>query len=275
MEIVFAKESGFCFGVKRIIETAEKLLKSKGKVFTYGDLIHNKQELQRLENLGIREWSKDTPKGSVVLTRAHGITLDEMAFLNENYKVVDGTCPIVLAVRTTSKDLLKQGYHLLIAGNSDHPEIRSFISFVKEAEIVETERDIKSYNTKIAIVSQTTFSFEGFKRIVDKAVELNKEVYVVNTICFTSMYRQKEVEDLSKKVQLMLIIGGKHSSNTRKLFEVASKNTRSLHIETKEELDEILTDDKFKGISKVGIAAGASTPQWIINDIVDKIKRKR
>jgi 4-hydroxy-3-methylbut-2-enyl diphosphate reductase len=146
---------------------------------------------------------------------------------------------------------------------------------VEEAEIIETEKDIKSYDTKIAIVSQTTFSFDRFKKIINKAIELNKEVYVVNTICFTSMYRQKEVEDLSKKVQLMLIIGGKHSSNTRKLFEVASKNTKSLHIETEEELEKILTEDKFEGISKVGIAAGASTPQWIINEIVDKIKSKR
>ncbi len=275
MDIVFAKESGFCFGVKRIIETAEKLLKREKQVFTYGDLIHNKQELQRLEALGIRSWSEDSPRGSVVLTRAHGITFDELTFLKKHYEVVDGTCPIVLAVRKTANKLLKQGYHVLITGNSDHPEIRSFLSFVKEAEIIETDKDIKSYDTKIAIVSQTTFSFDRFRKIVNKAIELNKEVNVINTICFTSIYRQKEVESLSKEVQLMLIIGGKHSSNTRKLFEVASKNTRSLHIETGKELEDILANNQFKGVNKVGIATGASTPQWIINEIVDKIKRMR
>jgi 4-hydroxy-3-methylbut-2-enyl diphosphate reductase len=274
MDIVFAKESGFCFGVERIIETAENLLKRNGRIFTYGDLIHNKQELNRLEDLGIQTWSTDTPKGSVVLTRAHGISLDEMDFLSKNYRVVDGTCPIVLAVRETAKDLLQRGYHILITGNSKHPEIRSFLSFVRESEVIESEKDVKKYNKKIAIVSQTTFSFERFKKIVDRTIELNKEVHIINTICFTSMYRQKEVEKLSKNVHLMVIIGGKHSSNTRKLFEVASKNTKSFHIETAEELESILMGEEFNNTTIVGVAAGASTPQWIIDNVVDKIKKK-
>ncbi len=271
MEILFAKESGFCFGVERIIKTAEDLAKDGNKVYTYGDLIHNKQELSRLKKIGITDWQEDAPKGSIVLTRAHGVTAKEMRFLKENYKVLDGTCPIVLAVRKTANDLQKQGYKILITGTIDHPEIKSFLSFVKDAEVISSPDEVRVFKTKVAVVSQTTFSFEKFTSIVKRIIQLNREVHVVNTICFTSMRRQEETSELSKKVDLMIIIGGKHSSNTKKLFEVASKNVKSLHIETEKELRDV----NFDGISKIGIIAGASTPRWIVDNVFNEIKRKR
>jgi (E)-4-hydroxy-3-methyl-but-2-enyl pyrophosphate reductase len=270
MEIIFAKESGFCFGVERIVKTVENLAKNNEQIFTYGDLIHNKQELERLNRLGVKDWeSENVKKGSIVLTRAHGITKNDMQFLRENYKVYDGTCPIVLAVRKIANDLKNQGYKVLITGSVNHPEIKSFLSFVEDAEVVSSVDDIIPYNRKIAIVSQTTFSFSKFMSIVSKAIELNKEVHVVNTICFTSMERQKEADEISKKVDFMIIIGGKHSSNTKKLFEVSSKNVRSIHIETESELKNI----DFNGVKKIGIIAGASTPKWIVDKVVNKIKR--
>ena len=270
MKIIFAKESGFCFGVERIVRTVEDLAKNNEQIFTYGDLIHNKQELERLNHLGVRSWkSGNVSKGSVVLTRAHGITKNEMKFLKANYRVYDGTCPIVLSVRKTANDLKDQGYKILITGSVDHPEIKSFLSFVENAEVISSIDDVISYDKKIAIVSQTTFSFAKFMSIVSKAIELNKEVHVVNTICFTSMERQKEADEISKKVDFMIVIGGKHSSNTKKLFEVSSKNVKSMHTETESELENI----DLNGVKKIGIIAGASTPKWIVDKVVNKIKR--
>ncbi len=267
MDLYLAKESGFCFGVKRIIRQAERLSEQNHEVFTYGDLIHNSQEIKRLCSLGIRTWNDKIPKGSVVLTRAHGITRSEMNFLISKYNVIDGTCPIVLAVRETANDLKKAGYRILITGDINHPEIKSFLSFVDDAILIQNPQEIKEYHTKIAIVSQTTFSFNKFKSIVMKAIELNQEVHVVNTICSTSIQRQREAADIAKKVDLMVVIGGKHSSNTKKLFDVAAIYTKAVHIETEQDLN--ININEF---DKIGIIAGASTPEWVISNVINKIK---
>lgn len=278
MEIILGKSSGFCFGVKNAIDGAEKELKNNSSVYCLGEIIHNEEVIKDLESKGLVivdniEDAKDT-----VIVRSHGVPKDVYdTAKTENIKLLDYTCPFVLKIHETAFKYSQNDYFIFLLGVKTHPETIGSISFCgNNSYLIENLDDIslalnkfKNSNLKnLLIISQTTFSVSLFENIVNeikKHVNPNVNLEIKNTICNTTSIRQKETEDIAKKVDLMIVIGGKHSSNTKKLYEVAKENCKnSILIQTKNDLNH----EYLQGFNKIGIIAGASTPQNIIEDVV-------
>ncbi|MBN2260895.1 MAG: bifunctional 4-hydroxy-3-methylbut-2-enyl diphosphate reductase/30S ribosomal protein S1 [Clostridiales bacterium] len=275
MKIYIAKESGFCFGVDKAIEMAyEAKNNSEMPLYTFGPLIHNKQVIEKLASSDIYSVNDLDELNSyqTVLIRSHGVGEDiykKMKILN--LKVIDATCPYVKKVHTIVKKNCKDGHLIVIIGDANHPEIIGVKGWCKNHSIVVNHPDDVekiSFDGKIIVVAQTTLKIDTFNTILDKINSIFKDVLVYNTICSATSDRQNAANELSKKVEYMIIIGGKHSSNTKKLYEISKQNcSNSIHIETKDDL--IMKDIKKYG--KIGITAGASTPDWIIKEVVDKL----
>lgn len=278
MEIILGKSSGFCFGVKNAIDGAEKELKNNSPVYCLGEIIHNEEVINDLESKGLVivdniEDAKDT-----VIVRSHGVSKDVYDTAKaKNIKLLDYTCPFVLKIHETALKYSQNDYFIFLLGVKTHPETIGSISFCgNNSYLIENLDDIslaldkfKISNLKnLLIISQTTFSVSLFENIVNeikKHVNPNVNLEIKNTICNTTSIRQKETEDIAKKVDLMIVIGGKHSSNTKKLYEVAKENCKNtILIQTKNDLNH----EYLQGFNKIGIIAGASTPQNIIEDVV-------
>ncbi|RMH02453.1 MAG: 4-hydroxy-3-methylbut-2-enyl diphosphate reductase [Aquificota bacterium] len=281
IEILVAKHAGFCFGVKRAINLAEfaSSLAQKGRrVFTIGPLIHNPQEVKRLESMGVYQLSQEEVlgEGDVVVIRSHGLPPEkERSLRSMGLEVIDATCPYVKAVHDAVVKLSKEGYFVVLVGEKNHPEVVGTLGYLREAGgkgvVVEKREDLKEVmgKEKVGIVAQTTQNEQFFKEVVGEIALWAKEVKVINTICNATSERQEDIYELAPQVDLMLIIGGKNSGNTRRLYEISkSLNPNSYHIETSEELK----TEWFKGVKKVGITAGASTPDWIIKEVIDRIE---
>lgn len=275
MKIYLAKQSGCCFGVNKAISLAEKTKeKSKQPLYTFGDLIHNHQVIKKLNESQIFSISdlNDLDTGSTVLIRSHGVSEDVYLEANQlGLTVIDATCPYVKKVHKIVKSHCDEDSLVIIVGDKDHPEIIGVKGWCKNHSIVVNDpsevKDI-SFVGKVAVVAQTTLRISKFNSVLQEINEKFKEVKVFNTICAATTQRQDSAELLSKNVALMIIIGGKHSSNTKKLFEICKINCiNSIHIETK---DELLMKD-IKKYDKIGITAGASTPDWLINQVIDKL----
>lgn len=285
MEIIVGKTAGFCYGVERAVEGAtEEITKAKKKGSTYclGEIVHNKQVIKKLEDLGIKCIEKIEEAEGTVLIRAHGVP-KEVYDLSEqmNIKIQDYTCPNVLKVHKIAENFSKEGYFIFLLGAKSHPENLGTLSHCgKDYYIFEREEDVptaiemfkKTKKNKLLLISQTTFSLERFHKIEEMLQNQIKEdiTFVVkNTICRTTELRQKETEELSKKVDTMIIIGGRNSSNTKKLYETAKKNcSNTIFIETAQELE---TKEIGK---KIGIMAGASTPKESIEEVIQFLNRK-
>ena len=279
MEIIIAKHAGFCFGVRRAVNIAERAVEDikNGPIYTDGPIIHNPQEVNRLKERGIIPGTfEEFKEGSTVIIRSHGIPPDrERALKDKGLNIIDATCPYVKAVHEAVTKLVREGYFVVIIGEKNHPEVIGAYGYLKdgggEGVIVETFEDIEwvKDKEKVGIVSQTTQHEEFFKRIVGEISVWVKELKVINTICNATSERQEGVYELAPKVDVMIVVGGKNSGNTRRLYNIArSLNDRSYHIETADELEE----EWFKGANKVGITAGASTPDWIIESVRKRIK---
>jgi len=279
MEIIVAKHAGFCFGVRRAVNLAEKAVEelSNGPIYTDGPIIHNPQEVNRLRSKGIIPASfEEFGEGSTVIIRSHGIPPDrERALRRKGLNIIDATCPYVKAVHEAVTTLVKEGYFVVIVGEKNHPEVIGAYGYLKDAEgegvIVETFEDLEEVKNKekVGVVSQTTQHEEFFKKIVGEISLWVKELKVINTICNATSERQEGVYELAPKVDVMIVVGGKNSGNTRRLYNIAkSLNDKSYHIETPDELEK----DWFKGAKRVGITAGASTPDWIIESVKAKIE---
>lgn len=281
VEILVAKHAGFCFGVKRAINLAEfaSSLAQKGRrVFTMGPLIHNPQEVKRLESMGVYQLSQEEVlrEGDVVVIRSHGLPPEkERSLRSMGLEVIDATCPYVKAVHDAVVKLSKEGYFVVLVGEKNHPEVVGTLGYLREAGgkgvVVEKREDLKEVmgKEKVGIVAQTTQNEQFFKEVVGEIALWAKEVKVINTICNATSERQEDIYELAPQVDVMLIIGGKNSGNTRRLYEISkSLNPNSYHIETSEEL----RPEWFKGVKRVGITAGASTPDWIIKEVIDRIK---
>lgn len=277
MEIIVGKSSGFCFGVKNAIDGAKKELKHVNPVYCLGEIIHNEQVIKDLESKGLIivdniEEAKDT-----VIVRSHGVPKYIYDVAKEkNMKLLDYTCPFVLKIHETALKYSENNYFIFLLGIKSHPETIGSISFCgTNSYLIENFDDIfpaiekfKSSNLdNLLIIAQTTFSVSLFENIVDeikKHLTSNVNLEVKNTICNTTSIRQKEAKEIAKKVDLMIVIGGKNSSNTKKLYEVSKiycENT--ILIQTKNDLNH----DYLQGFNKIGIIAGASTPQDIIEDV--------
>lgn len=270
MKIEIAKNCGFCFGVKRAVQIASKY---KG-ASTIGELIHNSQEIARLrDECGVKTLSNiNELSGETAIIRTHGITKGDLAVLKERgTKVVDATCPFVTKPQQIVEKMSSEGYEIVFFGDSEHPESKSVTSYANKVYIVSNESELENIKlrNKVALISQTTKKLENFNKIATALISKCKEVRVFNTICNATLDNQEACKELAKRADAMIIIGGKSSSNTKQLFYIAKGLcSDSYHIESPDEID----ISWFKDKELCGITAGASTPEWIINQVVEKIK---
>jgi len=280
VKVIVAPHAGFCFGVERAIELAEeasKYSREGKKVFTYGPLIHNPQEVERLRSLGVEVLKDENllDKNTVLILRSHGIPPQkERELRKKGVKIVDATCPYVKAVHEAVQKLVSEGYFVVLIGEKNHPEVLGTWGYLKESGgegiIVESLEDLKPAlnRPKVGIIAQTTQNEQFFKEVVGETSVWVNELKVINTICNATSVRQEEVRELAPRVDVMIIIGGKNSGNTTRLYKIAkSLNDRSYHIETEKELKR----EWFENAKTVGVSAGASTPKWIINKVVNRI----
>ncbi|TDT61877.1 bifunctional 4-hydroxy-3-methylbut-2-enyl diphosphate reductase/30S ribosomal protein S1 [Fonticella tunisiensis] len=276
MEILIAKNAGFCFGVQNAIDKAERVAEEGRGVYTYGPIIHNRQVVENLKSKGVdvKDDIDEVKEGDKIIIRSHGVPKKEYEELAaRGSEIIDATCPYVKHIHKVVEEKSKAGYKIVIIGDPSHPEVKGINGWCDEkAVIINGEEDINKIDSKlhrICVVSQTTFNEEKWYSIICRLVRMAREMLIINTICNATELRQKETMELSKQVDVMIVVGGKESSNTRKLFEISKSNCdNTIFIETAEELDLSLV----KGAKKVGITAGASTPDYIIQNVVDKIK---
>jgi 4-hydroxy-3-methylbut-2-enyl diphosphate reductase len=272
VEIKLAKSYGFCFGVKRAIEIAED---SKNAT-TMGPLIHNREEINRLkENFSVTTAHDMSEIGDEkrVIIRTHGITKDDLeALKNSKKEIIDATFPFVTKPQDIVKQMSEEGYKIIIFGDAEHPEVKGVRSYAKNDALVILDIDEIiniALGPKVAIVSQTTRKVSEFKKIVDFLVERVSEVRVFNTICNATFENQDAVRELSKESDVMVVIGGKNSSNTKQLFSISLDHCADSYlVENENEIQKEWFFDK----KECGITAGASTPDWIIQKVISKIR---
>ena len=265
--------AGFCFGVRRAIQLAEQTAQKKGSVYTLGPLIHNPQEVKRLTEKKIRV--VDTPwklKKETLIIRTHGIPESFRNKLSKtSLELVDATCPFVKRAQEIVKQLVKENRDVIIIGDKTHPEVVGLISYAgKKGHVLEKPGDVASLklSENVGILSQTTQSPENFKKIIDRVKKIRPNAKIFNTICKATMARQSGAKRIARNSDVMIIVGGKNSGNTRRLYEISKQYARSYHIEQAKEIK----PEWFRKASKVGLTAGASTPDWIIKEVEDKIK---
>jgi 4-hydroxy-3-methylbut-2-enyl diphosphate reductase len=272
MEVLLADEYGFCFGVERAVEMVEGALKEGDTVRSLGPLIHNEQEMQRLGNHGVTTITApvEIKRGETAVIRAHGVTPDVQRELEEKAsKVVDATCPFVTRVQKLAARAAAEDRHVVIVGSPDHPEMIGVKGYAPDHAFIirdETEVEQLPWLRRPLVLSQTTIKAQTFFDTA-KAVEsrTDDEVQVVNTICSATRDRQDAARALAGMVDAFFIIGGRHSSNSVKLLTVCKEQCpKSFLIETESEID--ATD--LKGVKRIGVTAGASTPEWLIQQIV-------
>ena len=286
MEIIVGKTSGFCYGVKTTIEKTEKILEDNksDEIYCLGELVHNKTIIDDFKAKGIKFVNDIEEAKKTTIIRAHGIekNIYEKA-KRRNIELIDLTCPSVLKIHEIVEKYAKNDYYIFLVGKEEHPETIGTYSFCgKNSCIISKSSDVekalenfsKTNLDKILIIVQTTYSKKEFEEIVEKIKEnlpQNILLEIKNTICKATELRQEETKSMSKKVDLMVIVGGKNSSNTNKLYEIAKANCKkAIFVETKEEIDK----NTIRDFERVGIMAGASTPQKSIDEIIEKLKSK-
>ena len=288
MEVKVAKTAGFCFGVQRAVDKVYELIGScPDKLFTLGPIIHNEEVVNDLEEKGVRavteEELKALPKGSTVVIRSHGVGKEVYDHLKEHgLSYVDVTCPFVLKIHRIVEKESKAGSHIVIIGDPDHPEVVGICGWcMGPYTVIRTEQDALDFvppdGKNICIVSQTTFNYNKFKDLVEILCKKRYDntvlniLNILNTICNATEERQREAKSIAGEVDTMLVVGGKHSSNTQKLFEICKKECENTYyIQTPVDLD----SDMFQCSSYVGITAGASTPKKIIEEVQEHVRIK-
>jgi len=268
MEVILAEHLGFCYGVKRAVGIARENASPDGTSSTLGPIIHNPQMVERLKNEGVGTVSSlDEMAEGLVIIRSHGVgpkVYEEAA--SRGLELVDATCPHVKKAQLSAKLLSEEGYTVVIVGEKNHPEVKSIFEWTAHgARIIETEEEAGAlpHIGKLGIVSQTTFSAERFRSIVSCLLEKSREIKILRTICTATDLRQTAALELAEKVDVMLVIGGKNSANTSRLAQICATKCKTYHIETVAELQ----DEWMNHVNKIGITAGASTPDWIIKEV--------
>ena len=281
MEIILGRTAGFCYGVKNAVSNAEEKLKEYKNLYCLGELVHNGQVIKKLENLGLKVIEELEFTDNKVIIRAHGISKEVYNKAKQmNIELLDFTCPKVSKIHDIAQEYSDSGYYIFLIGGRKHPETLATISFCGEnSYIIEEEEQImeginllkKSNIKKLLIIVQTTFSIEKFNKfieIIKENVGEDIKIDIKNTICSATKIRQEETEEISKEVDCMIIIGGKNSSNTKKLYDIAKKKcVNTFIIETKDEIEK----KQIENFDKIGIMAGASTPMESINEVIEKI----
>ena len=283
MNIRLAKSAGFCFGVKRAVEIVEKQIEQnqKRKIYTYGPIIHNEIVVSEFEQNGVSVIEENSDlsqlEPGVVIIRSHGVSkkvMDELK--NFGFEIVDATCPFVLKIHKLVQEFDEAGYEIVIVGNATHPEVEGIIGWIPSGHYhcISSFEDFEnlsiSLDKKIGIVSQTTFNYDKFQELVEKIEQKGYDICAKNTICSATEERQKEAVEISKEVDAMIVIGGKSSSNSRKLYEICKSNCNNTYfIQTDDDLDLSV----LQSIDDVGITAGASTPKKIIEEVQKKCQK--
>lgn len=274
MEIVLAKSAGFCFGVRRATQMAFEAAAEHEHICSLGPVIHSPQVVKRLAEQGVSVVSdvEDIPPGSVIV-RSHGVTLEEMNRIQDkNLTIVDATCPFVKKAQEYAAGLSEEGYTVVIVGEMEHPEVQGIVSYSGET-VVHVVADADQALAlprmkKVGIVAQTTQLYENLKDVMDICLTKSQELRVFNTICDATSVRQNESREIARSVDLMVVIGGHASANTSRLARICREiQPQTWHIETTEEIQ----PEWFDGVTKVGVTAGASTPRWLIDDVIARL----
>ena len=280
MKVIKAKTAGFCFGVKRAVETVyEQVGICDGPIYTYGPIIHNEEVVKDMESKGVivlrtEKELNNVEKGTVII-RSHGVEkriYDKLE--TKGLRIVDATCPFVKKIHKIVHKESAEGKYNLIIGNPDHPEVIGIRGWAGENAVViqcadDIEKNDFSKNRKICVVSQTTFNYNKFKDLVEIIKKKSYDSIVLNTICNATKERQTEAERIAESVDAMIVIGDKHSSNTQKLFEICRKAcNNTYYIQTLGDLDL----NQLGSVETVGITAGASTPNNIIEEVQNNVR---
>ena len=281
MEVVTAKSAGFCFGVKKAMETVyQQIETNKNKpIYTFGPLIHNEEVVKDLKSKGVEVVDSieelKALKDGIVIIRSHGVSKDIYKIMEENgIECVDATCPFVKRIHKIVDKESEQGKKIIIIGNDGHPEVEGIKGWSNSpAVVIEKEEEALEFSCKldekICIVSQTTFNYNKFKELVEIFEKKGYDISVVNTICNATEERQTEAKQIAAKADVMIVIGGTHSSNTRKLYEICKNECENTHfIQTLDDLNLELP----KSVRLVGITAGASTPNYIIEEVQNYVR---
>lgn len=282
MEVIVAKTAGFCFGVKRAVDQVYEQLKRKDKsIYTYGPIIHNEEVVRDLEEKGVKvietEEELSALRNAVVVIRSHGVEKQIYDLMKKNgIEIVDATCPFVKKIHKIAREQSAAGRRLIIIGNEKHPEVKGIKGWGNDNTlVVETPEQVETLplieGEKLCIVSQTTFNYKNFQELVEKISEKRYDILVLNTICNATQERQVEAKRIASKVDAMIVIGGKNSSNTQKLYEICRKECKNTYyIQTLGDLD----PDCVNSVRSVGITAGASTPNYIIEEVHTNVRIK-
>ena len=276
MQVMVANSAGFCFGVRRAIKMAfAAARRCPPPVYSLGPLIHNPQVVRRLEEEGVGVVEDlDEVKGGTVIFRSHGVTLEEMNLAQKRgLKVVDATCPFVKKAQKYASSLSRKGYLVVIVGDKGHPEVQGILSYIKgEGLVAGSAQELESLSgvKKLAVIAQTTQFYKDFQEVVSQALLVAQEVRAFNTICDATYIRQQESVKLAQEVECMIVIGGYNSANTTRLATLCRQvQPNTHHVETEQELDRRW----FVGVQKVGITAGASTPDWLLFKVKEEVEK--
>ena len=279
-EVILAKSAGFCFGVQRAMDTVYAEADKKN-VYTYGPIIHNTEVVNELESKGVKAVNDISeipePEKSTVIIRSHGVSKAVYESIkNSGAKIVDATCPFVLKIHKIVKDASAEGDQIVIIGNEKHPEVEGIMGWsetpVHVVDTVEKAEKLKLDKSKnVRVVSQTTFNYKKFQDIVEKIPKTRYDIFVLNTICNATQERQVEAKEIASQVDVMLVIGGKNSSNTQKLYEICRREcNKTYYIQTLDDLN----PECISSACNVGITAGASTPNNIIEEVHTNVRIK-
>ncbi len=279
MEVLLAKSAGFCFGVKRAVEKVYEQIQKEQKIYTYGPIIHNEEVVKDLEKHGVQviegeDALKELKEGAVVI-RSHGVPKRIYELIEKNgLDCIDATCPFVKRIHNIVEKESSEGKKIVIIGNPGHPEVEGIMGWSQTpAEVIESRQEAESLvvdeQAPLCVVSQTTFNYNKFQELVEIFQKRGYNVNVVNTICNATEERQKEAGEIAAKVDAMIVIGGRHSSNTQKLYEICrEKCAATFFIQTLDDLHLELP----KTAALVGITAGASTPNNIIEEVQNYVR---
>ncbi len=275
MKIVLGQSAGFCFGVKRATQMAFEAADKHCQICSLGPVIHSPQLVGKLEEKGVEviRAVEDIPGGAVII-RSHGVSSGEMDKIGDrDLEVVDATCPFVKKAQEYAGQLSREGYVVVVVGEREHPEVQGIVSYAEgEVHVVADahEADPLPRRKRIGIIAQTTQSFDNLRAVVDICLERSRELKVFNTICDATSVRQEEAQAIAGQVDVMLVIGGFNSANTTRLAQICKNvQLKTYHIETAHQID----GGWFEGAESVGITAGASTPRWIIDEVVQAVEK--
>jgi (E)-4-hydroxy-3-methyl-but-2-enyl pyrophosphate reductase (IPP and DMAPP forming) len=272
MEIFVAQHAGFCFGVERAVKIVKSAAEEYKNLYTLGPIIHNPQLVNELKTKGVdvAESTEFVKHGATVVLRSHGVEKRERELLEQkNIHLVDATCPYVNKAHSEAVKLSKEGYFVVVFGEKDHPEVKGIASYIEgDYTIVSSQEEAYEigFKEKIGLIAQTTQEKSIFDAIVEILKKKCNDLKISNTICNATTLRQNAAKKVAEMVEVMFVVGGKNSANTRRLYKICKEICdKTFHIETKEEIDKSV----LIGVNKVGVTAGASTPKKIIDDVIE------